>query len=97
MAPSKVLIWTYHLSFCDFYSLQEMNVSSANVTAVVDYRDSFAKAVIKNVIVVLLSLLINYINTGLIYTFYEHQVSPAFDDIPRCINLGNKNKIKIVA
>lgn len=74
-----------------------MNVSSANVTVVVEYRDSFAKAVIKNVIVVLLSLLINYINAGLIYTFYEHQVSPAFDDIRRCINFGNKNKIKIKA
>ena len=51
-----------------------MNVSTANVTVVIEYRDSFAKAVTKNVIVVVLSISINYINAGLIQTFYKHQV-----------------------
>ncbi|XP_013871426.1 olfactory receptor 2T11-like [Austrofundulus limnaeus] len=59
-----------------------MNVSAANVTLVAEYRDSFTKAVIKNVIVVLLSLFINYINAGLIYTFCEHQI---FNSNPRYI------------
>ncbi|XP_017286949.1 odorant receptor 131-2-like [Kryptolebias marmoratus] len=59
-----------------------MNVSSANVTVVVEYRDSFLKAVIKNVTVVALSLFINYINAGLIYTFCEHQI---FNSNPRYI------------
>jgi len=51
-----------------------MNVSSANVTVVIEYRDSFTKAVAKNVIVVVLSISINYINAGLIQTFCENQV-----------------------
>ncbi|XP_047438207.1 odorant receptor 131-2-like [Mugil cephalus] len=51
-----------------------MNVSSANVTVVVEYRDSLAKAVAKNVIVVALSISINYINAGLIQTFRKHQI-----------------------
>ncbi|XP_070708052.1 odorant receptor 131-2-like [Pempheris klunzingeri] len=51
-----------------------MNTSSANVTVVVDYRDSFTKAVTKNVIVVVLSISINYINAGLIQTFRKHQI-----------------------
>ncbi|XP_040890868.1 odorant receptor 131-2-like [Toxotes jaculatrix] len=50
-----------------------MNVSSANVTVVIEYRDSFTKAVAKNVIVVVLSISINYINAGLIRTFCKHQ------------------------
>ncbi|KAI3369738.1 hypothetical protein L3Q82_024404, partial [Scortum barcoo] len=57
-----------------FFSLQEMNVSSANMTVVVEYRDSFTKAVTKNVIVVVLGLSINYINTALIQTFRKHQI-----------------------
>ncbi|KAM6927263.1 odorant receptor 131-2-like [Xenentodon cancila] len=51
-----------------------MNVSPANVTVVIENRDSFAKAVVKNVIVVVLSISINYINAGLIRTFCEHQI-----------------------
>uniref|UniRef100_A0A3B4WUM6 G-protein coupled receptors family 1 profile domain-containing protein n=1 Tax=Seriola lalandi dorsalis TaxID=1841481 RepID=A0A3B4WUM6_SERLL len=51
-----------------------MNVSSANVTVVIEYRDSFSKAVTKNVIVVVLSISINYINAGLIRTFRKHQI-----------------------
>ncbi|XP_071350300.1 odorant receptor 131-2-like [Trachinotus anak] len=51
-----------------------MNVSSANVTVVIEYRDSFTKAVTKNVIVVVLSISINYINAGLICTFRKHQI-----------------------
>ncbi|KAM3877674.1 odorant receptor 131-2-like [Diretmus argenteus] len=51
-----------------------MNVSSANVTVVVHYRDSFLKAVTKNVIVVALGISINYINANLIHTFRRHQI-----------------------
>ncbi|KAM8756272.1 odorant receptor 131-2-like [Acanthopagrus schlegelii] len=51
-----------------------MNVSSANVTVVLQYRDSFTKAVIKNVIVVVLGISINYINASLIHTFSKHQI-----------------------
>ncbi|KAM7401554.1 hypothetical protein PAMP_016861 [Pampus punctatissimus] len=50
-----------------------MNVS-ANVTVVLQYRDSFAKAVTKNVIVVVLGISINYINASLIHTFCKHQI-----------------------
>ncbi|XP_023254474.1 uncharacterized protein LOC111648957, partial [Seriola lalandi dorsalis] len=57
-----------------YLSLQEMNASSANVTVVLQYRDSFTKAVTKNVIVVVLSISINCINAGLIYTFCKHQL-----------------------
>lgn len=51
-----------------------MNASVANVTVVIEYRDSFTKAVTKNVIVVVLSISINYINAGLIHTFQKNQV-----------------------
>ncbi|XP_032365874.1 odorant receptor 131-2 [Etheostoma spectabile] len=51
-----------------------MIVSSVNVTVVLQYRDSFTKAVIKNVIVVVLGIFINYINAGLIHTFRKHQI-----------------------
>ncbi|XP_076602339.1 odorant receptor 131-2-like [Chaetodon auriga] len=51
-----------------------MNTSSANVTVVLQYRDSFTKAVSKNVIVVVLGISINYINAGLIHTFCKHQI-----------------------
>nr|XP_043879970.1 odorant receptor 131-2-like [Solea senegalensis]XP_043879971.1 odorant receptor 131-2-like [Solea senegalensis] len=51
-----------------------MNASSTNVTVVIEYRDSFAKALTKNVIVVVLSISINYINAGLIHTFCKHQI-----------------------
>ncbi|KAM4587341.1 odorant receptor 131-2-like [Odontesthes bonariensis] len=59
-----------------------MNVSSANVTVVIEFRDSFTKAVAKNVIVVVLGISINYINAGLIQTFCEHQI---FNMNPRYI------------
>ncbi|XP_071397001.1 odorant receptor 131-2-like [Centroberyx affinis] len=51
-----------------------MNVSSANVTVVIQYRDSFATAVTKNMVVVALGISINYINASLIHTFRKHQV-----------------------
>ncbi|XP_049893546.1 odorant receptor 131-2-like [Epinephelus moara] len=51
-----------------------MNASSTNVTVVLPYRDSFTKAVTKNVIVVLLGIFITYINGGLIQTFCKHQI-----------------------
>ncbi|XP_051804047.1 odorant receptor 131-2-like [Acanthochromis polyacanthus] len=51
-----------------------MNVSSANVTVVIEYRDSFSKAVVKNMIVVVLGISINYINAALIQTFRKHQI-----------------------
>ncbi|XP_078139538.1 odorant receptor 131-2-like [Centroberyx gerrardi] len=51
-----------------------MNVSSANVTVVIQYRDSFATAVTKNVVVVALGISINYINASLIHTFRKHQI-----------------------
>ncbi|XP_031156132.1 odorant receptor 131-2-like [Sander lucioperca] len=51
-----------------------MNASSANITVVLQYRDSLTKAVIKNVIVVVLGISINYINAGLIHTFCKHQL-----------------------
>lgn len=51
-----------------------MNSSSANVTVVVQYRDSVTKAVIKNVIVFVLGVSINYISARLIHTFCKHQV-----------------------
>ncbi|XP_014880693.1 G-protein coupled receptor 183-like [Poecilia latipinna] len=59
-----------------------MNISIANVTGVPDNRDSFTKAVIKNVIVVVLSISINYINAGLIHTFCGNQI---FNTNPRYI------------
>ncbi|XP_027857749.1 odorant receptor 131-2-like [Xiphophorus couchianus] len=59
-----------------------MNISIANMTGVPDYRDSFTKAVIKNVIVVVLSISINYINAGLIHTFCGNQI---FNTNPRYI------------
>ncbi|XP_071397006.1 odorant receptor 131-2-like [Centroberyx affinis] len=51
-----------------------MNVSSANVTVIIQYRDSFARAVTKNMVVVALGISINYINASLIHTFRKHQV-----------------------
>ncbi|XP_069025643.1 odorant receptor 131-2-like [Embiotoca jacksoni] len=51
-----------------------MNVSSADVTATLQPRDSFSKAVTKNLIVVVLSISINYINGSLVHTFSKHQI-----------------------
>ncbi|XP_055016270.1 odorant receptor 131-2-like [Boleophthalmus pectinirostris] len=50
-----------------------MNVSG-NVTFVIEYRDSLVKAVTKNIIVVVLSIFINYINASLIQTYRKHQI-----------------------
>ncbi|XP_027135274.1 odorant receptor 131-2-like [Larimichthys crocea] len=51
-----------------------MNVSSANVTVVLQYRDSVTKAVIKNVIVLVFGITINFIDASLIHTFCKHQI-----------------------
>ncbi|KAE8298896.1 hypothetical protein D5F01_LYC03405 [Larimichthys crocea] len=51
-----------------------MNVSSSNVTVVLQYRDSVTKAVIKNVIVLVLGITINFIDASLIHTFCKHQI-----------------------
>ncbi|KAM9408358.1 odorant receptor 131-2-like [Pholidichthys leucotaenia] len=51
-----------------------MNTSTANVTVVVQYRDSLTSAVTKNVIVAAIGISINYINAGLIQTFRRHQI-----------------------
>ncbi|XP_029990875.1 odorant receptor 131-2-like [Sphaeramia orbicularis] len=53
-----------------------MNSSSYghNVSTTVIYRDSFESAVAKNVIVVTLGLIINYINGSLVHTFRKHQI-----------------------
>ncbi|XP_053172246.1 odorant receptor 131-2-like [Scomber japonicus] len=51
-----------------------MNVSAANVSVVLQYRDSFTKAVTKNVIVVVIGISINFINANLIHTFRKHQI-----------------------
>ncbi|KAM9361652.1 odorant receptor 131-2-like [Symphorus nematophorus] len=51
-----------------------MNTSSANVTVVGRYPDSFSKAATKNVIVVVLGISINCINASLIHTFSKHQI-----------------------
>ena len=70
------------------FSFEEMNVSSANVTVVLQYRDSFTKAVIKNMIVVVLGISINYINASLIHTFSKHQVEcSSISVILPCIEL----------
>lgn len=47
---------------------------------VLQLRDSFSKAVTKNLIILLLGLFINYVNRGLIHTFCKHQVlHPSLD------------------
>ncbi|XP_029288142.1 odorant receptor 131-2-like [Cottoperca gobio] len=51
-----------------------MNASSPNLTVVLQYRDSFTKAVTKNVIVVVIGISINCINACLIHTFCKHQI-----------------------
>ncbi|CAJ1051178.1 hypothetical protein F2P81_012492 [Xyrichtys novacula] len=51
-----------------------MNISAANVTIVIEYRDTLAKAVTKNVVVVVLSISLNCINAGLVQTFRKHQI-----------------------
>ncbi|XP_034021814.1 odorant receptor 131-2-like [Thalassophryne amazonica] len=51
-----------------------MNVTSANITMVTSYRDSFVKAVTKNVVVVILGFFIIYISANIIHTFRNHQI-----------------------
>ncbi|XP_077386304.1 odorant receptor 131-2-like [Festucalex cinctus] len=46
----------------------------ANASAVIQYRDSLGKAVVKNLVVLAIGLSINYINVGLMYTFCKHQM-----------------------
>lgn len=54
-----------------------MNISHGNGTAsVFARRDSLLAALIKNLIVALLCLLINYVNGVQIHTFRRHQVGP---------------------
>lgn len=73
----RSLTFSGHASFlvCSFC---KMNVTPASVNVVIQYRDSFAKAVTKNVIVLILGISINYINVGLIHTFCKHQVKNSF-------------------
>ena len=52
-----------------------MNLTSANISLVASQRDSFSKAVTKNLIVVALGISITYINAILVHTFHKHQVS----------------------
>ncbi|XP_076003223.1 odorant receptor 131-2-like [Genypterus blacodes] len=51
-----------------------MNASQANVKVVIQYRDSFTKAVVKNMIAVVFCISINCINISLIHTFCKHQI-----------------------
>ncbi|XP_074542193.1 odorant receptor 131-2-like [Halichoeres trimaculatus] len=51
-----------------------MNLSSDNGSVKVEYRDSFTKAVTKNVVVIVLCISLQYINAGLIHTFRKHQI-----------------------
>ncbi|XP_030274883.1 odorant receptor 131-2-like [Sparus aurata] len=51
-----------------------MNASSANLTVVLQYQDSFTKPVTENVIVVVLGISINYINASLIHSFSKNQI-----------------------
>lgn len=53
-----------------------MSSPDANASALVEHRDSVSKAVTKNVIVVVLSISISYVNAGLIQTYLRHQVGP---------------------
>ncbi|KAG7278206.1 hypothetical protein CRUP_012702 [Coryphaenoides rupestris] len=56
--------------------------SSANISLVASQRDSFSKAVAKNVIVVALGISITFINASLVHTFHKHQI---FNTNPRYI------------
>lgn len=56
-----------------------MNLSlNSTLTVAVNERDTFASAVIKNVIVTALCVSINYINSVLVHTFRKHQVWHCF-------------------
>ncbi|XP_061584248.1 odorant receptor 131-2-like [Cololabis saira] len=51
-----------------------MNSSSYNLSSSLSFRDSPSTAVAKNVIVLALGLIINYINGTLVHTFRKHQI-----------------------
>ncbi|KAM3621395.1 uncharacterized protein V6R79_010705 [Siganus canaliculatus] len=51
-----------------------MNLSNANITSTGIKRDTFTTAVIKNVIVTVLCIFINFINSTLVHTFSKHQI-----------------------
>ncbi|TNN32018.1 hypothetical protein EYF80_057824 [Liparis tanakae] len=53
-----------------------MNLSSGSNGSTLAYRDSYRTVVAKNLIVVCLGLIINYVNCTLIHTFRKHQSSP---------------------
>ncbi|XP_077459180.1 odorant receptor 131-2-like isoform X2 [Stigmatopora argus] len=48
--------------------------ATAGNASVAEYRDSFGKAVAKNVLVVAIGLSLNYVNVCLMYTFCKHQI-----------------------
>ncbi|XP_029947508.1 odorant receptor 131-2-like [Salarias fasciatus] len=48
--------------------------NASNATAVFHYRDTASSAVTKNVILLALGVVINYINSTLIHTFRKHQI-----------------------
>ncbi|XP_029947509.1 odorant receptor 131-2-like [Salarias fasciatus] len=48
--------------------------SDANVSAVFHYRDTASSAVAKNVILLAIGVIINYINGTLVHTFRKHQI-----------------------
>jgi len=51
-----------------------MNVSLSNETQLSLSRDGFINAIIKNLVVVLLGIAINYINASMVHTFHREQV-----------------------
>lgn len=79
-SPIKVILLYFMFSAAySRISLPQTSMSSTNVTLEVRYQDSFAKAVAKNVIVLLLGISINYINGSLIHTFSKHEVWYTFN------------------
>ncbi|KAG7236582.1 hypothetical protein INR49_000767, partial [Caranx melampygus] len=73
-----------HISYREDSTISDMNLSSVNgtFTAPERQRDSFTTAVVKNVIVTVLCLSINYVNGTLVHTFRKHQI---FSSSPRYI------------
>lgn len=55
-------------------NVNSMNSSSYGQNVSAPVRDSYNTAVVKNVIVVALGFIINYINGSLVHTFTKHQV-----------------------
>ncbi|KAK7915724.1 hypothetical protein WMY93_011485 [Mugilogobius chulae] len=75
-SPSNPLMKSHPTTFA---MRPKMNISSQSQKV---YRDSYYTAVAKNVIVVTLGVIINYINGMLIHTFRKHQI---FYTTPRYI------------